>query len=402
VITVEDLIIKLATTFPPGPVQSFDYNFANSLTQQLWAGNALTEKQAAVALKIIKKYQKKLTQVLGIDVATFLLNPIYKYPFREQRAVKKISVVVNDSENIVGKTIKVEFPYNETYILRFQESRSKLDVAFWNQEKKTWVFNLSEKNINFLKSFATAENFDCDEEFLEIADQQQKIIDNFENHVPTLCADNGIPFYKNAPAHLPVLKSTEILPAIFEAINSGVNIWDDEIGKHIESLKNPVLKDFLNNNHNQPINVDRKKHNISTLKEIITYLKPCLFVIPPEKELENLQHCVEFLNDIGISRERMSVLFRLPDSTGRQFNEYIKNHTLNNPLNDNTEIVFIDGKVPKPLFKAKINFNCIVNLGYMNPHYTCKFLVSGHQHLIYFTETPDQKNLNWWETYLEP
>jgi hypothetical protein len=373
-----------------------DSSITQSLTAQLWKGNSLTEKQGALSLKIIKKYHKALSIATGIDILQFVSNPVYKYPFRQTQTVKKISMFSRVSDSIVGKIIKVEFPFNESYIDYIKKNKHNTDTAFWSKDERAWLFNLSEKNVNFLKKFMAEENFECDEEFLKASQQQDLIVNNIDKNLPMLCLENGVPYYKNATQYLPALSATEILPAIFEARTHGIKAWDDNIQNFIDSLENTVLKNFLNSELGVVTQVDNKSNPIHSLKEIVLNLRPCIFVIPGGKEIEYLKSTYEFLSSIGIDKKNISVLFRMSNNSGKQFNDFVKNQELNNPLNENTEIVFIDGKVPKTLLKSKIYFNSVINLGYTNAHYSCRFLINAHQNLIYFTESSINIRQHWW------
>lgn len=386
-ITVEDLIIALSTNFN-GSLQSHDKSLVDSFTRQIRTNGGLTEKQGNWALKIIKKYQKNLSVLTNTNISKFLEQPVYKYPFRQARTTKKISVIDKTNEAIFTKIIKVEFPYNESVVNYIKENRLRIDVAYWNAEERAWLFNLSERNVNFLKHLAEKENFEYDEEFAQLSRQQTRIIDHMNDHVPMLDLDNGKPYYKNASQYLPKLESTEILSAIFEARRRGINIWGDEIENFVMNLQNPALKQFLTFNSDQyPVHIDCNTNPISSLKEIVLNLRPCIFVIPTNLEAATTKLCYDFLvNTCGIAEKHISVLFRMSSITGKDFNDLVKDFGLNNPLSNDTEVVMISGKVPKPLIKSGIYFNSVVNFGYDNAHYTCKHLIINHHNLIHYTE----------------
>jgi hypothetical protein len=394
VITVEDLVIKLATSGYIS-IQIYDFRVVSSFTNQLRSGQTLTEKQGSLAIKIIKKYHKFLSADTGIDILQFATNPIYKHPFRQPKSVKKISIIKSNQESIIGKIIKVEFPYDESYVELIREKRSDLGVAFWNKEEKAWLFSLSEKNIIFLANLMSKENFEVDEEFLNYTRQIKDIVDNIEQYIPTLSIVDGQMIYKNVSESVPPLESTEYIPAIFEARRRGISVWDDCIGKILESHENIVLQDFLVQDIGDAFYVDCAKHSIDCLKEIVQHLKPSIFIIPGGSELEKTTLAYNFLKNCGIQNENMSVMFRLPSDTGKDFNDFVKINNLNNPLTEKTEVVFISGKVPKPLMKSQVNFNCIINMGFDNPHYTSRNLVENHQNLIYYSEKPVQQRFLW-------
>jgi hypothetical protein len=69
------------------------------------------------------------------------------------------------------------------------------------------------------------------------------------------------------------------------------------------------------------------------------------------------------------------------------FNELVKQNNLNNPINDNTKIVFVSQKIPKPLIKSGIEFKLIVNLGSLSGvHYSVSTYLDGRADVIRYTD----------------
>ena len=393
-ITVEDLISKMATSLHIS-VQMFDFRMLDSFNKQLQQGHSLTEKQGTLAVKIIKKYHKILTAYTGQDILKFVANPLYKHPFRQPVHIKKISFSNKKHEAIVGKVIKVEFPYSDQYIELIRNKKPTLGVAVWNKEERAWLFSLCEENIKFLNYLIVTEGFEADEEFVQYSQQVIDIIKDLDRHIPTVVLENNRPVYRNVSKFMPALNSTEILPALFEARRRGVTVWSEEIGKFLENYENTVVADFLLQEIGEPFYVDPKKYELTQLKDIVLNLRPCIFVIPGGSELEKFMLAYDFMKKCGIKEEKVSVLFRLSNDKGKTFNDYIKNCGLNNPINENTEIAVVSGKIPKPLLKSKIYFNSIINLGFDNPHYTSRNLVENHQNLVYYSEKPAQQRFLW-------
>ena len=101
-----------------------------------------------------------------------------------------------------------------------------------------------------------------------------------------------------------------------------------------------------------------------------------------------------FLTGIGYTSDDMSVMFRLPSSDGKDFNEFVKNCGLNNPISDKTKFVFVSIKLPKPIIKSKMRFNSVISLGRSNVHYTIREFFKNRQNLIYYCEPNKQKEFN--------
>ena len=403
-ITVESLIDVFCTNSLVKPfVSNVDRAFMESVRQQIAMSQSLTEKQGQAALRIIKKYQKRLSEATQVNILDFVANPVFKFPVRKQKLDKKISIIKNKKEVFydkfaTAKLIKVEFPYNEKYIelIRNVKSKDPLVVGVYSKEEQAWVFNLSEKSVMFLMPFFRSEGFDADDEFKEYMIQYRETIDNhIDDYIPMLSIENSVPVYKNVGKTVPPLQTTDILSAIFEARRRGISVWDEEISYFLNNHTNPFTKAFLESPLNKHFYINSNSVDIEVLKEIILNLMPCIFVIPGGSEVEKFTVAYNFLKKIGISNNNISVLFRLSNTGGHNFNEFVKSQGLNNPVDENTKFAFVSGKMPKPLLKSNIYFNSIINMGFDNPHYTSKYLIEKHQNLIYYSEKPAQERYLW-------
>jgi hypothetical protein len=69
------------------------------------------------------------------------------------------------------------------------------------------------------------------------------------------------------------------------------------------------------------------------------------------------------------------------------FNDLVRQNNLNNPIDENTKIVFISQKFPKPLIKSGIDFKLIVNLGSLSGvHYSISTFLDGRPDVIRYTD----------------
>lgn len=377
------------------PLQAIDKKIILSFLTQLRTGNSFTEKQGNLAVKIIKKYHKILTAHTGKNILTFCANPQFKYPFRVTSAVKKISIMNKNVEGFLGKVVKVEFPYDQVFIDLIKSKKFELGQALWNKTERAWLFSLCERNIKFLNYLIVTEGFQADDEFLQYSKQIIEIVSTLDNHVPMVVMDKSFPTYKNASEYVPSMSAIDIVSALFEARRRGINTWSEEIEIFIKNYQNSVTVDFLRSNSQDIFYVDSKIFEISSLEDIILNLKPLVVVIPGGSELEKTKMVFNFLKKIGINEKNISVLFRLSSESGKNFNNFVKQSDLNNPVNENTEIVFVSGKIPKPLIKSKKFFNAVINLGFENAHYTGKMFIDKHHNVIQYSEKPVQRNFLW-------
>jgi hypothetical protein len=386
---IEDLICKLNQTCK---VNRYDVNLVPSLVNQTLFGIGFTEKQSILAIRILKRYSVNLSQSLGVDISPFLENPAFKYRLRKINNLKKISVVDYAQW---GRAIKVEFPFDQIKIDEIRKNREKLGICQWDIEHKAWMFSLNEKNIQFLANFVENNGFDYDTEFKDYLDQVKEIIASMEKYVPMLAIENNEPKYLNISQFVPKLESKEVISALFEAKKAGIFTWDDSISNYVDQQGlNSVTREFLINDGTKNLEIDSTQTPIDCLSEIVKFTSPTLFIIPGGSELDKTKMVNNFLTKLGYANNEMSVMFRLPSSQGRDFNEFVKSCGLNNPISEKTKFVFVSIKLPKPVIKSKLKFGSVISLGQTNVHYTIRDFFKNRTNLIYYCESNKQREFN--------
>ena len=387
---IEDLILKLNSSVK---VNSYDQSIVNSFATQLFGGRGFTEKQSTLAIKILKKYQKNLELAVKSSVSQYLDNPQFRFLIRTN--AKPIKRVYIDDYLQWGRCIKVEFPYSEDKVAQIRKHRDSTGLAAWDSESKSWNFSLNESNIQFIQNLTNEEAFDYDEEFKKYLDQISEIVKDMENHIPMLVLEDGKAKFKNVSQYLPKIEDESVLSSVFLARKSGIYTWDEDINNILDQADlHPLIKDFINNNYEGIFEIDSTVESIDCLKDIALHMSPCLFVIPGGSELDKTKMIYNFLVEQGYSSDEISVMFRLPSSDGKNFNDFVKNCGLNNPITENTKFVFVSIKLPKPVLKSKMKFNSVVSLGRSNVHYTIREFFKNRENLIYYCEPGKQKEYN--------
>jgi len=389
--TIEDIVIYLRLSKISLP--SWDHQLMANIADQISQGSGMTEKQDVVVRRVVGRNKLHISNAISQDITPFLENPTYRNPVRKISYLKKISVKTNEDQS---KNIKVVFPYNEEYVNQIRKHREENEdsAGGWDKEEKTWNFPLSEGNIKFLMDFSQKNEFEFDEEFDNLVGQTKNIMADMEKYVTTLSVDNSIPYLKNSNKFIPKLETADILEAIFESRKRGIFTWDENISEFVDTIENSITKQFLKSSADTELHVDPEIHSISSLEDVIKYMGPILFVIPGVDELEKLKEAFNCLKKIGIKNEEMSVVFRLPTETGGIFNNFVKEQQLNSPLTDRTRIVFVSGKLPKPILKSKIKFHATINMGFPNVHYTLKNYVENQENVVFFVRKKEYRNRN--------
>jgi len=387
---IEDFISILSKS--QGTLLNKDENIIYSFASQILNGNALTEKQANLAVKILKRYIGYLNTAVGFDITSSIENPIYKWPLRVVNYLKRLSTV---PDNALGKVWKLEFPYNEAWLLELRKAKQSGVEGLWDKDQKSWIFPKNETNLSFLIDFTEKYQFEVDEIFQEYKNQVKFIHDNVEKYVPMITYENNDLKIVNFDEKNVKIDKNTVISTVFEARKYGILTWDDNVNRYLSSEEvNPITKLFLDTDPSENIHINPEKIGLSDLADLIIYMNPCVFVIPGGSELENIKKIYDFLIGIDFRPDEMAVMFRLPSDTGKNFNDFVRNNALNNPITENTKIVFLSGKVPKPFIKSNMKFNITINLGYDNVHYTMREFVHRQENLVFYSKKSHQKEFN--------
>jgi hypothetical protein len=342
-------------------------------------------------LKISKAYKQQISTHLGKDITPLLDNPQFKFSIRTISMVKHISVIPNTNNT---KFIMVKFPYDETLVKDIKSVRQKFISAEWNQDEKAWVFSLEGLTVEYFSAYVISKGFTADDQFKGYMEQALEITNNVEKYAPMLTIEQGMPKIINIPAHVPQPTNTDIVQSLFEARRVGVTTWDHLIDDILlESNQTSLIKNFIKSEIGEAFSINLEENSILDLKPIVKNLLPCIVTVPGGNELSKMQQALELLKDIGIENQEISVLFRLPNETGGEFNKFVKEEKLNSPVSETTKVVILSGKLPKPLFESELKFNCVLNFNFYNVHYTLANFMKNKHNVINVLADKKQKTL---------
>ena len=384
---IEDIIILLDGI---SGISGWDKSFINNVAAQLVNGHGLTPKQSNVAVKIIQRY-KALCPGNQTQIEQLIKNPEYRLKSRDLANAYQASI-----ENLpdIGRVLKLEFPYNAEYINLIKANRKNFNTSIFDRDKRAWFFDFSENSLVFLSTLHELSPFEMDSELSELLTQTQQVLRSPEQYVPMLTLQNETLAYQNVPNFVPEIRATDVISGIIEARKYGITVWDEKIDDFLKDYSDEILMSLLNLDPTRSLGVDRNIHSISALKNVLKFMDPCLIIVPAGEEYQKLSMFHEFLIAEGYDNKSMSVMFRLSsEKNGKNFNDFIKNQGLNNPISEHTRFVFICGKVPKPIFKSNIKFQCVINLGFYHVHYTIKDYVKNCQNVLYYTDQQILKDI---------
>lgn len=385
---LEDLICRLASNggylfHPEISLWKGDETVINSLSNNPVIGRGYTEKQRSLVIRLVRKYRNQLVAALGqpasdaIDLAEFQLNLVESKPMTKLITIE-------------GKKILVSFPYDEALVATIKKFRdsNKARLVDWNNDKKVWAFDLEELNVIWIGNNLLPLGFSVDDDFLKIFEQITEVLENIEAYTPMLVhTDEGFKF-ANAHRTVPQLTTNNIVEAALLAKYYGISVWDEKVSDLLKNEEiSPVLDKFINELTSDNLDFDTTTNSIDQFTDLFKFNVPAMIIIPAGHELEYLKIWHKWLRSQKFQEKEISVMFRLENTVGRDFNDYVRTFDLNTPIHENTKIVFISQKLPKPVIKSGIDFKFILNLGSISGvHYSISTYLQNRPDVIKYTD----------------
>lgn len=359
--TVEQLI-ELITK--QEHINATDMFLFNSLKRQLDKKLALSQKQHELVKSKLQNY-KELFLFLGIDDLELSLDTL-QFPLRLVNKDKIIRII--DSDNIHNKKyIEIKFPFNkkEINIVNSLKVIMKNKHSYYKQKNSHFFLYDECSAYNIVDAFA-GRNFTVENELINTYEKIKFIKNNEHLYVPGIYNDQLKNVHK-ATEHaikdeLGEFSKENSIKFLDRKLRFGLEKieFSDAVATCIESHSPSALKiasrkgmDYLSKPDEEKL--DDLLHAIVELDRF-----PLLVILSDQISssvvYEQLTSVHKFFSSL-IENEKQSVLFRLnntDDSIAKQFNLYIKDNKLNNWVDNETKIVYINyDKLPKLLLKEK-------------------------------------------------
>lgn len=365
--TVEDYIEILAGIQQPTngsigfELAKSDYNLVTSLARQTFRGIAYTDRQYELAKTKLIEYAPQFEKngYKDWDLSSLRL-PIRSID--RSRWIRIIDTVPNwqdwrkpDNEPCIA----VRFIFNKKLISKMENIIRVSKLHYYDKVEKTHYFPLNEKNLFTVISELKENNFEINSELLDYYGKLKQMNDNKNNHIPGIYGFKLQNFNKTAIDFM--------VSSIGEPSKDNLAIYKDRSELFgLTHFDQQELEECLNNltvlskkivtRESNHVLVSPEEYHIDRLIE--TFLElfrfPLIVILKENTALDDLHKINKAVKNI-IPEEDCSVLFRLDNSNeqGKEFNQYIQEHKLNNPLDINSKIVYINNnKLPKPMLQS--------------------------------------------------
>lgn len=341
--TIEDCLEILTELKPVGSfkIDSSDTVILNSIARQVYKGTALTDRQYELIKQKLISYTDQFSEN-GVDNLDTALDTL-RLPLREIDRSKTIEIVdsVHFTRPSDGKNryIKVRFPFNKKIIAILDSIAHSYRKQYEHQRgSNEHYFNLTESIVYRIVTEFKDRNFKIDPELLKFYDKIVEIKNSPEQHLKCIVDSNVY----NIPDDIKSQHSVSKL--IDRKRRYGITNFDTvSMPGLIGEIVNRTSTEFL---------AKPSKYSLQQTVEALYELDRFPLVVVLEERNADTQ-LLEFWNETKniIPSEAQSVLFRQEGET--EFNQLIKNKNLNNWVDSNTKIVYINSnKLPKLMLTA--------------------------------------------------
>lgn len=367
-LTIEEYIQALANLKHTVTNQDFiversDYSLIASLARQTLRNIAFTDRQFELAKRKVQEYEEQFTSK-GITLEN--INNL-SMPLREIDRSKYITIVntsdvriVSESEKENWKWIKIRFPFSKKTIVVLEEIAYTARKFYYHEKgSHEHYFKLNEKTIYETVNAFKDKNFKIDPELLENYDKLVEMKNNKNKHIPGVynytlqnLNDKAIDYIisdigKPSKDNLPLYYDRKDMYGLFHFDQEDV----EETVKNLSVLSKKIIARKQNN-----VFVNSTEYHFNLVAEsILELFRFPILVVLGNDDLEKMRLVHSAFKNI-FSSDSFCALYRKDNNTeeNKEFNQYIKHNNLNNPLDNDTKIVYINiDKIPKTLLQSE-------------------------------------------------
>lgn len=351
-LTIEDCLELLVGLRGQGQFQlaSIDHTIMWSLARQVSKKSALTDRQYELAKQKLAQYKDQFTALeYNIDLALETL----RMPLRHVDRSRWVKIVDRKDHTWIA----VRFIFQKKLISKIEELKKVNAEAEYDAENKTHYFLFNERTAYEVVSIFKDANFDIEPELLEYYNKLEHMTNNKKDYLPGIYGLNLKNLHnKNFEYAISSVGEPNLdnLCRFYDQRERlGLHHFDDaDLEQSMRQLT--ALSAKIVNRKRFQVVVNPNEYTVEQLAETVLelYRFPLLITLSEKNCYEELSVFHRAFNGI-IPNESCSVMFRLDNSVGLDFNEYIRVNNLNNMVDSSTKIVYIsNNKLPKPLLKT--------------------------------------------------
>ena len=333
-------------------IQSSDFTILNSIARQVYKGVGLTDRQHEVVKEKLLSYADQFT-ALEYPIHDAVKNT--RIPIRHIDRARWIRTVSINDQFYIG----VRFTFNKKLISAIEVLSNIEQKSLYDKVEKTHYFIFNEVNLHKVIGELKDKNFEIELELQERYNLLEMMHTNKKNYIP------GVYGFKLQNLHA---------KAIDYMISSVGNPDADNLALYKDRSQLFGIKHFDEDDLNSSINklttlsqkivkrthphilINSTEHTFDRVAESLLELNryPLLVCLNDGNDFSSLQTVHYSFRNI-FSNDDFCTLYRKENDVAEniEFNQYIKDNNLNNPLVINSKIVYTNiNKMSKTLLKS--------------------------------------------------
>lgn len=342
-IFTEDIFLLFLELVSVGKIklQHHDSSPVESFYQKISQDQPLTKNQADYVVKILQKYQAQAARA-GVDYTEDLKNPQWKLPFRILDLSKRIYVERTEQGEL---EVCVKFPYQLKKEFDEQINSYQLTAMMannWDAEQKIRRLSLYHFNLVALYDFATRNQFEIDDSFINVLADIEEIWQNQDEILPT-CGRHG-----NRVELFNASEETQIWWKM-----NGTGHWDKDLmlAKSMGYLFREPANSTIEKIAASPSNHFWIKHNRDFFHLYkCTQGKTAVILDRTGDSLDWLKKFVQGAVDAGLDPQEIKVCFRENKHSDTGINEWIRSANVGGKVEAGRLLIF-ETRPAKWLFK---------------------------------------------------
>ena len=356
-----------------------DRNTIISLAESQYAW---TEKQAKLALMILKRYLTKF-EAHGMDLKYLADDPVYQDEFRVINFDKTIQYTTIDNETF----IEIKFPYHKKVIqlIRCIKDKRNLPTEYYSYDgdSKKWLFKLTDVTVYYLTLIAARYDFEfITKDILRDYDKVNNEIRHFK--IPSAEIVDGSVRLRHAPQSMIEYWNKHMInKSLIEQVDCLKNLRIDASQLDVPAV-NSLAKRIAKKNYHK-LWIDSKTYSkqevVKSLIELNAFplLMPCHSEVQEPKEVEEFwewlnafkEYGIDLLKECSWGFDLKEPIFKKDLDRFNQERTYLLNNQMSHEffenmyelhqmskqfkfIDKNTKIIFVRNRVPRALIKSKI------------------------------------------------
>lgn len=358
-----------------------------SIAKQVFKGTALTDRQCDLVINKINAYKDSLPDEINVD--ELLEKKTLRLPIRSVDRSAWIKKVIMDDKEYIG----IRFLFSKKTISLIRNIEHTL-IGQIKYDNKIHHVPFNEHNLYTILNVFKEKKFEIADELKHLYKKIDAVKQSRNEHIPALIIENNTPVLKNCSSELLTMIENELGKLNYENVVQYVNRSskycipdiDENVTNLLKNTYSSLQQQFIFNN--ERVNwLSNEKYSLNEIAESVGLVNrfPILLILEDDDTaVDNLHNFRTAFSGL-VSNSNYSVLFRQEGNA--EFNQYIKQNTLNNYFDNTTKVLVIQSKsIPKLLLKQEWYPNLVFSMSENINRGKLQVYISRYDMLYYYTK----------------